>query len=106
LHEIEPEDYFLNKIRIPKCSDKELIALNLAAECLGIDSERYLFKKIPAELSAKVERSVCNRRRRNLKSKLEQICKRVDRRQRLFESSIPTRFCAFQSCYAKSKKTN
>jgi len=37
LHELEPDDYFLSQIRLPKLSDKELIALSLAAESLGID---------------------------------------------------------------------
>ena len=60
LHEIEPENNFLNQIRIPQLSDKELIALNLAAESLGIDSERYLFKRLPPDLSGKIERSVYN----------------------------------------------
>lgn len=35
LHEIEPQDNFLKQIRKPKLSDKELLALSLAAESLG-----------------------------------------------------------------------
>ncbi len=42
LHELESNDNFLNQARLPKLTDKQLIALNLAAEALGIDSERYL----------------------------------------------------------------
>ena len=45
LHELDSGDYFLKQIRLPRLTDKELIVLNLAAECLGIDSERYLFKR-------------------------------------------------------------
>ena len=50
LHELEPNNYFLNQVRLPKLNDKQLIALGLAAEALGIDSERYLFKQLPNEL--------------------------------------------------------
>lgn len=77
LHEIEPEDYFLNQIRLPKMTDKELIALNLAAESLGIDSERYLFKRVPTALKNKIERSVYNRRKRKLANKMEQLQKKI-----------------------------
>ena len=71
LQTIEPADNFLNQCRIPKLSDKELIALNLAAECLGIDSERYLFKRLPPTLACRIERSVFNRRKRSLTFKIE-----------------------------------
>jgi hypothetical protein len=46
-HKLEPHGNFLNQIRLPKLTDKPLIALSLAAESLGIDSERYLFKQLP-----------------------------------------------------------
>jgi hypothetical protein len=77
LHEIEPEDYFLNQIRLPRMTDKELIALNLAAESLGIDSERYLFKRIPTALANKIERSVYNRRKRRLAHKMGQLQQKI-----------------------------
>lgn len=73
LHELEPMDNFLNQIRIPKLSDKQVIALALAAESLGLDSERYLFKHLPTTLSSQIERSVFNRRRRGLKLMIEQF---------------------------------
>lgn len=50
-----------------------MIALNLAAEALGIDSERYLFKQLPDELIPLIERSVYNRRRRALAFKIEEF---------------------------------
>lgn len=50
LHEIEPKDNFLNQIRIPKLSDKELIALSLTAEYLAIDSECDLFRRLPEQI--------------------------------------------------------
>jgi len=84
LHELEVQDYYLNQIRLPKLSDKQLIALNLAAECLGIDSERYLFKRLPVSLSAKIDRSVYNRRRRSLAFKVEEF------RQLIAQKVMPT----------------
>ena len=82
LHELDSTNNFLNQKRKPKMNDKELIALNLAAESLGIDSERYLFSLMPSVLKRKIERSVYNRRRRKLNFKLEQfrshIAKRID----------------------------
>jgi len=73
LHEIEQQDNFLNQIRLPKLSDKELIALSLAAESLGIDSEHFLFKQLPTEIEDRIERSVYNRRVRRLSHKLEDL---------------------------------
>ena len=58
LHELEPMDNFVNQIRVPKASDKALIALALAAESVGIDSERYLFKQFAYTLIGRIERSV------------------------------------------------
>jgi len=71
LHELDPMSNYLNQIRKPKLSDKQLIALTLAAEALGIDSERYLFKQLPPCFMGKIERSVYNRRRRQLSFKIE-----------------------------------
>ena len=56
LHDLDPNDNFLNQKRLPKMTDKELIALNLAAESLSIDSERHLFRHLPDELEGKIER--------------------------------------------------
>ena len=71
LHDIEPNAYFLNQKRKPKLNDTELIALNLAAECLGIDSERFLFTLLPSFIKDKIDRTVYNRRRRKLAFKIE-----------------------------------
>lgn len=61
-HELETSDNFLTQERLPKLSDKKLIALNLAAEVLAIDSERYLFKRLPDELKDMIEHSFYNLR--------------------------------------------
>lgn len=67
LDSIEPKSNFLNQIRQPKMTDKELIALNLTAEYLAIDSEYQLFRMIPDVLKNKIERSIYNRRKRGLR---------------------------------------
>lgn len=87
LHELEPMDNFLNQIREPRLSDKQLIALALAADSLGIDSERYLFKQRPVELHTHIERSVYNRRRRQLGFKIEQL------RQQIVAQLAPSASC-------------
>ena len=61
LHGIEPKNNFIKQIRKPKLSDKELIALSLAAEASGIDSELLLFQQLPDDLLHKIERSVYNK---------------------------------------------
>lgn len=73
LHEIEADDYFIEQRKKPKLSDKALIALSLASETLGIDSERFLFKQLPESLEGLIERSVYNRRLRRLSGKIECI---------------------------------
>lgn len=77
LHDIEPNDNFLNQVRKPKLSDKELIALSLAAEATGIDSELYLFTQLPDEVKNRIERSVYNRRRRNLSQHTQRLQQRI-----------------------------
>lgn len=87
MHELEPMDNFLNQVRIPKTSDKALIALTLTAERLGIDSERYLFKQLPDVLIGQIERSVYNRRKRQLAFKIEQC------RQQIVDRLAPSSSC-------------
>lgn len=84
LHELEVQANFLNQRRLPKLSDKQLIALALAAESSGIDSERHLFKQLPASLIGQIDRSVFNRRRRQLAPKV------VELRQRMALSLAPS----------------
>ena len=66
LQQIEIKMSFLHQIRTPKLSDIELIAMDLTAEYMGIDSEYQLFRVLPKSLSLKIERSVYNRRKRKL----------------------------------------
>jgi Transposase DDE domain len=84
LHELENRDNYLNQIRTPKLSDKQLIALTFAAESLGLDSERHLFRQLPSTLDGLIDRSVFNRRRRQLAAHIERF------RQRLLTDLAPT----------------
>uniref|UniRef100_UPI0039A6CAD2 IS982 family transposase n=1 Tax=Ornithobacterium rhinotracheale TaxID=28251 RepID=UPI0039A6CAD2 len=62
------------KIRKPKLSDMELVALNITAEYMSINSELQLFRCIAGtELDSKIERSVYNKRKRKLFSYIEKI---------------------------------
>lgn len=73
LTQLETKDSFIRQIRKPKLSDKELIAINLTSEYMGIDSECQLFRVLPSCLHQNIERSVYNRRKRNLFMFQEQI---------------------------------
>ena len=73
LRKISKEQLLSYQRRKPKMSDLELISLNLTAEFMGIDSENDLFRKLPKSISCKIERSVYNRRKRNLVSHLDSI---------------------------------
>jgi len=100
LHELEPRDNFLNQRHIPKFSDKCLLALSLAAESLGIDSERYLFKRLPKQITDLIERSVYNRRRRRLLPNLDALrqamaCKVIPREDYHIVDSMPLEICKF-----------
>ena len=62
------------QIRLPKMSDLELVALNLTAEYMSINSELQLFRYIAGtNLDGKIERSVYNKRRRKLFPYIEKI---------------------------------
>ena len=73
LNSITEKEQFLRQNRKPKLKDIELIAMNLTAEYMGIDSECQLFREIPIYLKNKIERSVYNRRKRKLFDSIEFI---------------------------------
>ena len=52
--------------------------MNLAAECLGIDSERFPFTLLPPLIKDKIDRTVYNRRRRKLAFKIELFRQKID----------------------------
>jgi hypothetical protein len=65
----------------PNFSDTSVITLSLTAECLSIDSENLLFKKLNSEYAIDfpglVERSRYNRRRRNLSKYIDLVRKHL-----------------------------
>lgn len=62
------------QIRKPKLGNLELIGMNLTAEFMGIHSECQLFRDIKATyLASLIERSVYNRRKRNLFNQIEKV---------------------------------
>jgi len=79
------EDFLIQK-RKPKLKDIELIAMNLTAEYMGIDSECQLFRDIPICLKAKIDRSVYNRRKRKLFFVIELIRKELSNKFTEFEN--------------------
>lgn len=77
LQSLSLKESTFKQIRQPKLSDIELIAINLTAESLGIDSERQLFRMLPNDLTDKIERSNYNKRKRRLYEQIEQVHKHL-----------------------------
>lgn len=77
LKSITEKEQFLKQKRKPKLKDIELIAMNLTAEYMSIDSECQLFREISIDLKSKIERSVYNRRKRKLFFAMEFIRKEL-----------------------------
>ncbi len=73
LRKISKEQLLTYQRRTPKLSDLELISLSLTAEFMSIDSEMDLFRQLPKSILSKIERSVYNKRRRNLVNHLNEI---------------------------------
>ncbi|HHH52110.1 MAG TPA: IS982 family transposase, partial [Bacteroidetes bacterium] len=86
LQKVTEKENFLTQIRTPKLKDIELIAMNLTAEYLSIDSECQLFRIIPDCLKTKIERSVYNRRKRKLFASIEFIRKEFSLKFTEFEN--------------------
>ncbi len=86
LRSITKKEQFLKQKRKPKLKDIELIAMNLTAEYMSIDSECQLFREIPIDLKGKIERSVYNRRKRKLFFAIEIIRKELSNKFNEFEN--------------------
>lgn len=86
LQTVTKKTIFLRQNRKPKLNDIELIAMNLTAEYLSIDSECQLFRVIPETLKTKIERSVYNRRKRKLFFAIEEIRKELSERFTKYEN--------------------
>ena len=67
-----------SQIRKPKLSNLQLVALNITAEYMSISTELQLFRYLKGTyLEDKIERSVYNKRRRELFDYTEKIRKRL-----------------------------
>jgi hypothetical protein len=104
---ISKEQLLTYQRRKPKLSDLELISLSLTAEFMSIDSETELFRQLPTSISDKIERSVYNKRRRNLVNHLDQIRLKLASKFNEFEAyfivdSMPLEVCKL-SRSARSK---
>ncbi|MGV0956781.1 hypothetical protein ACTS91_10235 [Empedobacter falsenii] len=92
------ENFHFKPIK-PKLSDLELIAINISAEYLSIDSEYQLFRYLSnSKLKGMIERSVFNRRKRKLFLHLENIRKLMvakfnEMETTFIEDSMPLEIC-------------
>jgi hypothetical protein len=86
LKSITEKEQFLKQKRKPKLKDIELIAMNLTAEYMSIDSECQLFREISIDLKNKIERSVYNRRKRKLFFAIEFIRNELSNKFNEFEN--------------------
>lgn len=86
LTSITKTEQFLKQKRKPRLKDIELIAMNLTAEYMSIDSECQLFRVLPSSLKIKIERSVYNRRKRKLFFAIEFIRKELSNEFNAFEN--------------------
>jgi hypothetical protein len=98
LRKISNENLLSYQRRVPKLKDLELISLALTAEFMGIDSENHLFRHIPDTIGQKIHRSVYNRRKRRLVSKIDEIRLKLARTFNEFEKlfivdSMPVEVC-------------
>lgn len=88
--------------RPPKFCDTSIIALNLTAQSIGIDSENYLFAKLQSEYRTDfpnlITRSKYNIRVRSLRYVIEQVrhglCQQMDNQEQIFSvDSMPVEIC-------------
>lgn len=96
---VNNKNNYIAQKRTPKLSDIELVAMNLTAEYMGIDSECQLFRTIDKlEISNRIERSVYNRRKRKLSPFIEELRQKLSSKFNEFENyfivdSMPLEVC-------------
>ena len=92
------ENFYFKPIK-PKLSDIELISLVVLAEFKSIDSEHQLFREIKGlDIGSKIERTVYNRRKRQLFFHIEEIRMKMVEKFNEFENyfvvdSMPLEVC-------------
>ena len=90
---------FVNQNRKPKLSDIELVAIDLTAQYMSIDSEHQLFRMLKTiNFKNLIDRTVYNRRKRGLVNYIEQIRVTLSERFNEFEDyfiidSMPLEAC-------------
>lgn len=90
-----------HQIRIPRLSNLELVALNLTAEYMSINTELQLFRYLKSSyLETMIERSTYNKRRRKLFDYTEKIRKRISKMFAHFTDvfvldSMPSPICKY-----------
>ena len=95
---IKKNNYLIQK-RKPKLSDIEIIAMDLTAQYMSIDSEHQLFRDlVSTRLYKLIERTVYNRRKRKLAVFMEEIRKIFSEKFNEFEEyyivdSMPLEAC-------------
>lgn len=94
----------------PKFSDVSVITLSITAECLSIDSENLLFKKLTSEYSDHfpdlIERSRYNRRRRHLVDYIEIVRKSLANQLVPYEDTFVLDSMPLEVCkLARSKRS-
>jgi len=104
LKKISNENLLSYQRRAPRLKDLELISLALTAEFMGSDSENHLFRHIPNTIKCKIERSVYNRRKRRLASKINEIRMKLARSFNEYEKffiidSMPVEVCKLSRSY-------
>jgi hypothetical protein len=100
--QINEKGNYLRKGTVPKFLDVSIISLSLTAECLGIDSENYLFSKLLTEYGNEFKDMISTRqyndRRKLLFEKTEQVRKlmsgRLNKQADVFAiDSMPIEIC-------------
>lgn len=90
-----------HQIRTPKLSNIELVAINLTAEYMSINTELQLFRYLKGTyLESMIERSIYNKRRKKLFDYIELIRKRLSSKFSQFTDvfvvdSMPTPICKY-----------
>lgn len=96
------------QIKLPKLSNLELVAINLTAEYMSINTELQLFRCLKGSyLEFSIERSVYNKRRKKLFGYTEAIRKRISELFVQFTDvfiidSLPTPICQ----YSRADRSN
>jgi len=95
---IEKDNFIIQK-RKPKLSDIELIAIDLTAEYMSIDSEHQLFRDLKStSLHKLIERTVYNRRKRGLVNHIEKIRVIISEKFNQFEQYFVVDSMPLEAC--------